>query len=557
MTILKSKKWLIIAVLLTASLASSCAHKILTRNDYAPVQLAYVDFRILRGKSLSEYGKKIGQYDFKLFGCTRRDSKDIKLDSGRALRRNMHFFDTFFEGMNQFYPVVTAENSPYFIYSDAIKDPEYLLVAEISDLFLNVCDHYDWRTKSYADLRSGRAEITVTWRLLDLTRHHTFWKSTSKGYGEILDPVKNGEVELVEKAFADALERMRHLPGFEEALSQRRSPKQIAYEKEILARIDDEHRKAREKAYLDERERLGGEFSDAAGGGNVGGWIGDDAWRGEIVIDPVKPCREMNAYCMYRIRTGVVGVENAQGYMGSGLLIAPEFILTADSVVAKNATVTTHTINNRHQSAETIRRNPKRDVALLHREATEFNPVPLRLDLPEVGEEVFFALGAPSIDVGEGALNDNGIIVGYRYAETGVEIMVNTYVQERTLGGALIDKQGNILGMAHSGPRIVPSELDYFIPIADALQKLGVSIKGVEFPQIPERRVKPTPKPAPELQPNLEKDFVGEKKLPAPQPEYQLKPRRFDKSAIEGMEHSYYPPKTLRPNEALGEDYRN
>lgn len=53
---------------------------------------------------------------------------------------------------------------------------------------------------------------------------------------------------------------------------------------------------------------------------------------------------------------------------------------------------------------------------------------------------------------GEGYLDNNGKVSGYRYSdEKGAEIIVDTFVQTVTVGGALIDEHGTINGMSHAG----------------------------------------------------------------------------------------------------------
>ena len=78
----------------------------------------------------------------------------------------------------------------------------------------------------------------------------------------------------------------------------------------------------------------------------------------------------------------------------------------------------------------------------------------------------------------EGYIGSNGKVTGYRYSpERGAEIMVSTSVQDVTLGGALVDRKGNIAGIAHSGKRTEDGP-DLFIPIETALEALDVSICG-------------------------------------------------------------------------------
>ena len=130
----------------------------------APIKLEYVDFKINRNRTAEEWGKDIGQYNFKLFGCKRAE-KNVVLNEGRAMRRDMKFDNVFFEELNELFPVIVRKDNPYFPYSISAERPDllpgYVITAEIKDLFINVCDQYDWRTRTYSQLRSGSSEIQV------------------------------------------------------------------------------------------------------------------------------------------------------------------------------------------------------------------------------------------------------------------------------------------------------------------------------------------------------------------------------------------------------------
>ena len=94
------------------------------------------------------------------------------------------------------------------------------------------------------------------------------------------------------------------------------------------------------------------------------------------------------------------------------------------------------------------------------------------------------SLGILDFDTGEGYLEDSGKIKGYRYSENrGTEILLDTYVQNITLGGALIDKDGTINGFAHSGSN--KENTDLFLPIATALKSVGLEICGKQITDIP------------------------------------------------------------------------
>ncbi len=211
-----------------------------SRNQYAPVKLDYVDFRIPKGQYYEQYTNKLGNYRFRIFGCRRFD-KEVFLNQGRAMQKDMKFFDIFYETMNDYYPVVVEKNNPYYMYSDKAQ-AEYVLTAEINDYFMNVCDEFDWDNVKKKDLRTGTSEMTVTWRLMDLTKNKVYCKGTTTGYGEMKDGEYKGEVLLVERAFADALSKLPQIKCYNESLAQRVKPEVI--EKQ-LAQI-----KAQEKSKI-------------------------------------------------------------------------------------------------------------------------------------------------------------------------------------------------------------------------------------------------------------------------------------------------------------------
>ena len=149
-----------------------------------------------------------------------------------------------------------------------------------------------------------------------------------------------------------------------------------------------------------------------------------------------------------------------------------------------------------HFKGSAYRVNPNKNVALiLLSEKTKFAPLPLRLDLPEVGKDLYMTLGLLDFEEGENYLDNGGQVIGYRYSEEkGAEIIVNTYVQTQTLGSALIDKNGNITGLSHSGIRAAEGG-DLFIPIETALKSLGMNICGVKFVNKRPMAVKAVEKP--------------------------------------------------------------
>lgn len=203
------------------------------RDSFAPVKLEYVDFRIRKNAEYENYNTKLGNYKFRIFGC-RRESKNVFLNQGRAMQKDMKFFDVFFETMNEYYPVVVDKSNPYYLDSDKIENPEYIITAEITDYFMNICDEFDWKNVKQKKLRSGTSEMTVVWRVMSVDKSEVYCKGMTTGYGQISEGEPRGETLLVERAFEDALLKLPEVGCFNRVLAQRVSADSIKKQKAEL-----------------------------------------------------------------------------------------------------------------------------------------------------------------------------------------------------------------------------------------------------------------------------------------------------------------------------------
>lgn len=203
--------------------------------EMAPLSLAHVDFRI-KNNGDEPYRTKLGNYRFRIFGCRRFD-KEAMLNKGRVLEKNIAFNSVFEDVVGDCYKVLPMPHD-LCLDNGTAQLPEYVLTAEITDYFMNICDEYSWDKAEKNNARNGSSEITVTWRLMDLTQTKMFWKGESTGYGELDEGEVNGEIKLIERAFADAAGNLRNLPGFEERLSTRLTAQELAEQRAAL--IDEE-----------------------------------------------------------------------------------------------------------------------------------------------------------------------------------------------------------------------------------------------------------------------------------------------------------------------------
>ncbi len=562
-----------------------------SRDTYAPVKLENVDFRIKKNRKYDEFNTKLGDYHFRIFGC-RRETKNAFLNQGRSMQKDMHFFDVFYETMNDYYPVVVEPTNVYYPDSDKIANPEYVITAEITDYFMNICDEFDWNESKNKKLRNGSSEMTVVWRIMNLAKDQVYCRGTTTGYGQIIEGEPNGETLLVERAFEDALTKLPEISCVNSTLSQRVCQADI---EEQLARLNNyencetcfasqyaEELKSVEllqecehsvnqnqtplviettpmtcegsacQSLVEVVETSGGvrdsnisiidecktaevvapcdEFSEDGGveechtlvkpeevitvaddyfvdipleidttpdinivedGGTSGSGenievneINENAFASissQFCIVNNPPFEDLKPYNLYKLRASIVSVENENGKKGAGLIIADNMVLTSADLIQKdNNRYNLTTVNGKEMKASAFRVNPTKNVAVLLLDTpTTYQPLPMSLSLPEVEKDILLTLGLLNFeDEGENYIDNEGRVVGYRWSEErGAEIIVDTFVQTVTLGGALIDQKGNIIGIAHETKKSENSP-DLFIPIETALNSLGLEICG-------------------------------------------------------------------------------
>lgn len=489
--------------------------------NMAPIALSHVDFRIANDGVESPYSSKVGNYRFRIFGCRRYD-KEARLNKGRILEKDISFNKVFERSVNSCYKVLPMPQD-LCLQEYTQELPEYVLTAEITDYYMDICDEYNWDDAKKVDARSGSSEMKVVWRLMDLTKHNVFWKGETSGYGELLQGEENGEIKLIERAFADASSNLRGLPDFEKQLLKRVPTGTMMAQRAALIEEEQALNPAKcgykvEYQQVRQCEISRPEFNgcqpivesgdvvstfdviesciDANGNVRTDGncMVVDDTWvdtgdvkaLDEFCVVETDPCKALTPETMYRLRSSVVQIESPNGRKGAGLLISENFVLTSGDLVDRNSnTYKITTVRNDVLEARAVRINPSKNTALLMlNKNTTYTPLALNMSLPEVGSKGFLTLGV--LDVknfkdGEDYLENSAKIEGYRYTpEKGAEILANTFIQNVTVGGALFYKDCTISGMAHSGVK-TDDGLDVYVPTETALRSLGISICGHEY----------------------------------------------------------------------------
>ncbi len=211
----------------------------LNRNccNLSSFELKHVDFNLQEQDGYNPYASHVGNYRFRIFGC-RRATKKAMLNHGRVIQKDMAFFDVFRRSVDKCYKMVKVPGD-VCLADENVRLPEYVLTAEITNFFMNVCDEFDWKKAKKANRRNGSAEMTVTWRLLNLSQTKVLWKGVTTGYAEVEDGVFEGEVKLAEEAFADASAMLSSLPGFEAQLMVHPTEEEMMAERAYLVEFDE------------------------------------------------------------------------------------------------------------------------------------------------------------------------------------------------------------------------------------------------------------------------------------------------------------------------------
>jgi len=495
----------------------------------APLYLEHVDFNLLNDEASIK--NKMGNYRFRIFGCRRFD-KEAVLNHGRVMEKNMRFSQIFEQVTGDCYNNL-AMPKDICLQTTPSPLPEYILTAEITDFFMNVCDGYDWKKAEETNTRTGSSEMTVRWKLSNPSKTKVVWEGETTGYADLNIGQEQGEVALVEAAFADAVSNLQALRSFENQLMIRLTPEELAAERQAL--IDEERaldpakckfaeplhqvrqceltrpeanirecpaviQKAcpePEPCPIVESAAITTDYSlldnciDERGGVIAGGdcQIVDDTWvdTGEQAFDSLcittrAPYDVLTPENLYKVRASVVEISNNKGQKGAGLIVSDTFVLTsADLVDNQSNTYKLRTINGKELSGHAVRVNPSKNTALVMLDTpTEYTPLPLNTDLPKVLETGFMTLGLLDVEEfdngSENYIDNSGKVLGYRYSDDkGSEIIVDTNVQDLAIGSVLIDSHGSVNGFAHTGQKTDDAK-DLFLPTETALRSLGLTI---------------------------------------------------------------------------------
>ena len=126
-----------------------------------PLQLEWVDFRIKKGrdKNLFPSARQLSLPYFRL--PPRPTPCHFKMKG--VLSRKIWNLSVFLKIKSATAIILSKFLMIFAWITPRNRLPEYVLTAEITDYFMNLCDEYDWNDAKKANLRTGSAQMTVTY----------------------------------------------------------------------------------------------------------------------------------------------------------------------------------------------------------------------------------------------------------------------------------------------------------------------------------------------------------------------------------------------------------
>lgn len=296
------------------------------------------------------------------------------------------------------------------------------LVTSISSTF---CVKHPLKDEFFSSKRllvAGSTELTIEWQVYSTLEGRVIARFPTQGRFSTRAGIDAGNVIIIQKAFAESVHNLATNEKFRNIL---RSPPQAGIEKPTTITIS----------------------------------------GGRTTVRNANEAR------------GSVAVIFAGEAMGSAFLISTDgYLLTNHHVVGDASHVRLRWADGTETVGEVVRRDPRRDVALVKADATGRAPLGLRMALPQPGDPVY-AIGTP-LDAKLQNTVTRGIVSANRDYEGLSFIQSDVAVTHGNSGGPLLDEQGAVIGLTDWGVAADKgSTLNFFIPIGDALKALQLTIE--------------------------------------------------------------------------------
>ncbi len=455
------------------------------------------------------HGSEIGRYTWGLL-C-KPPYRVITWETGRRLISNHDYRDMFFDALTHLGFDVVGDPSRLFDLDEDVARAELVVSGQVDEIALDLCRRYNWWFGGFTGY-TGAGLIRVLWTVYDPLRRRVAYQTTTTGFGQEDTTQPDARELVLERAFVDASAALGHDAGFRRLVFQPvgrsgRSepvppgPTLLTVPRPLEPRPDPDYPlgpgpESALPGVIEPTRRgrprvdLPWEYRDP---GAMVGYESLFAESDHLALGTV-PVMEISRQ---RKRSGSIGanvemlakstvvISNAEA-MGSGFFIARDpagggWILTNAHVVGDAQRVRITTSNRRARIGTVVRRHRARDAALVHVEGEIPAIVSIRERPVTVGEEVY-AMGAPLGRANRNTLT-HGIVSRFtRYPGSQQPVIQSdAMTQHGSSGGPLTDGSGNVVGFCVGAEHTVigtSQGIEWFIPIADALDKLKLVLAG-------------------------------------------------------------------------------
>jgi len=328
-----------------------------------------------------------------------------------------------------------------FNEGDRGTDAQLAIAGAITGVFIDSCEprgsHQEDGIGSLFALLSKRkatGKITVDWEVYDQLNRKVVLKTTTQGEGTASEKTPAQRFLAYKAAFADAATKLLIDPEFHRvATASAVSPPEAATQPEpppatAIARLP-----LSTTAFQQQTDKVLGQ---------------------------------------------VVTVLLGQSF-GSGFYISDTLLLTNQHVVGLSQYVKVRMKSGKEMIGEVLSRDKPRDVALIKTESIGVPGLPLHIEEPGIGSQVY-VIGTP-LEQKLAQSVSAGIVSGFRVERNLRFIQSEANAQHGNSGGPMLDDKGNVVGLTDFGVLNevgAASGIGLFIPIGDALKTLNVTFAG-------------------------------------------------------------------------------
>lgn len=373
--------------------------------------------------------------------CNFGSSATLNWSAGKAYLggRDDQFAEAVYDALKGRGYNVVGDPRVVFKRQEELSRARFRLAARITDLKANVCNVHHWWDGRPLGRQHAEVYLKSEWSVFSTMADKVVMQVVTEGYHKRPDEIPEGFLLAVLDAFTASAEELAASPEFLKMVTQGR-----AIEAQAMA-------PAGEAVSLPRVELFDKPFA-------------------------ANPDRITNS--VVTIRTG--------GGHGSGFVVSADgYILTNNHVVEGSERVTVRFRSGLELEGKVVKTHPLRDVGLVKVTVGNMQALPIRRVPVTVLEEVH-AIGSP-LDVKLSHTVTTGKVSAIRksgeYSDRFMElIQADASIYGGNSGGPLVDGNGNVVGISVAG-RVeqgsgAATNLNFFIPILDALDKLNIEIGG-------------------------------------------------------------------------------